>query len=88
MSLWDFIYRGFNTRHYTLVHGFCFLKLLPYRVYRVNQLPRLTSTPFMTTLIIMSKYNTQHKTLPMHTTAKKNKKLGYVYVVVHITHPH
>ncbi len=23
------IYGGFNTRRYTLVHGFCFLKLLP-----------------------------------------------------------
>ncbi len=23
------VYGGFHTRHYTLVHGFCFLKLLP-----------------------------------------------------------
>ncbi len=29
MSLWDFIYGGFNTRHYTLVRGFCLFKLFP-----------------------------------------------------------
>ncbi len=26
ISLWEFIW-GFNTRRYTLVHGFCFFKL-------------------------------------------------------------
>ncbi len=28
ISLWD-LYGGFNTRRYTLVHGFCFSKLFP-----------------------------------------------------------
>ena len=27
ISLWD-LFGGFNTRFYTLVHGFCFFKLL------------------------------------------------------------
>ncbi len=38
-KLMGFLYGGFNTRRYTLVHGFCF-KLFPvYSVYRVNSLP-------------------------------------------------
>ncbi len=30
------LYGGFITRRYTLVHGYCFLRAVSYRVYRVN----------------------------------------------------
>ncbi len=28
-KLMGFLYGGFNTRHYSLVHGFCFFKVFP-----------------------------------------------------------
>ncbi len=44
ISLWD-LYGGFNTRHYTLVHGFCFLKL--FSVGCIASVNRI-STPYIT----------------------------------------